>query len=173
MKQVESNKEQRFKNESDIIFLLLNQLNAEVEQFYHSYMQGEKSFRYTGVEGLNKFIKSLQTHNFDSFNHSFRAYFESSHILLLMQSYNQIEQRIETSLLSDDLKKLFKNKLEGFYFSVLRFPLTGIIKILSKHEKMKDEVTVEIEAFIKNKPQTPWVSFGLKETISYGHSEAR
>ena len=27
MKQVESNKEQRFKNESDVIFLLLNQLN--------------------------------------------------------------------------------------------------------------------------------------------------
>src|SRR5438094_10642803 len=48
MKQVESNRDQKLKNESDIIFLLMGQLNNEVEQFYHSYSKGEKEFRYTG-----------------------------------------------------------------------------------------------------------------------------
>jgi len=150
-KQIESNNEQRLKNESDIIFLLINQLNDELAQFYHTFSQGEKEFRYTGIEGLNKFIKSIQTHNFDNYQSSFKGYFESNHILLLIRSYDLIEERIKISPLSPELKLMFSKKLKAFYYSVLRFPLTGIMKVLSKHEKMKDKVTEEIEKFINSK----------------------
>ena len=154
-KQIESNNEQRLKNESDIIFLLINQLNSEIEQFIHTFSQGEKEFKYTGIDGLNKFIKSFKDHNFNNFTFTFKAYFESKHILLLIRSYNLIEDRIKLSSLSTDMKELFNKKLQSIYYSVLRFPLTGIIKVISKHEKMKDEVTEEIELFLKNKPKGP------------------
>jgi HD-GYP domain-containing protein (c-di-GMP phosphodiesterase class II) len=108
MKQVQSNNDQKVKNESDIIFLLINQLNTEVEQFYHSFSRGEKHYKYTGIEGLNKFIGSLQEHDFNSFNHTFKAYFEANHLLLLIRSYKIIEDRIKTAALSDDLKKVLE-----------------------------------------------------------------
>jgi hypothetical protein len=31
---------------------------------------------------------------------------------------------------------------------------------------MKDEVTDEIEAFIKNKPKAAWATFGLQENLN-------
>ena len=150
-RQVESNVDQKLKNESDILFLLLNQLDNEVSRFYYKYSRGDKEFKFEGLHGMNEFAKDFVNYSFKSFNFTFKALFEAKQFLLIIRSYELIEKRIQVSSLSDNLKPLFQAKLETFYDCVLKFPLETINITIEKNEKMKDNVTEEIYSFICDK----------------------
>lgn len=156
-RQVESNIDQRLKNESDIIFLLLNQLDSEISNFYFKYNEGKEGkekeeIKYYGIEGLNEFTRKFRwKYKLNDFDFTFKRLYEANQILLIIRSYILIEKRIELSSLSHDLKKLFNNKLKAIYDCRLKNPFKNINVAFEEHVKMKDEVTDEIQGFIKLK----------------------
>lgn len=159
-KQTESNNDQKLKNESDIIFLLINQLDTEVNMFYYKFRQtkGDVSthYKFTGVEGLNEFAHEFSNYDIKSFGFSFKAFYEANLLLLIMRSFELIEKRIQMSPLSNELKGLFKKKLDAYYNHVLHNPLNKLSKTFEEFPKMKDTVTDEIQKFLElRKPAVP------------------
>jgi hypothetical protein len=151
-KQVESNIDQRLKSESDIIFLLINQLDNEVATFYTKFTQAKQEFKYTGVEGLNHFTREFR-YEYDkrSFDFTFKAFYEANQILLILKSFKLIERRIELAALSNDLKMVFEQKLEIYFQCKLKEQLLNIIAAIDEHPHLKDEITEEIQDFMKLK----------------------
>ncbi len=151
-RQTESNVDQRIKNESDIIFLLLNQLDSEIAGFYYKYKQGKEEFKYHGIEAINDFSNEFRYgYSLKDFHFTFKHFFQANQLLLLIRSYKLIEKRIELSALSEEMKHLFQDKLNAFFDCRLRKPLQDISDAVDEHENMKDEITEEIQKFIKPK----------------------
>lgn len=148
-RQIEANSEQRLKNESDIIFLLLNQLNNEINMFYYKVSKSSTEVKFTGIEALNEFARAFAT--FQSTNFSFKDFYQSGQVLIIIRSYKLIEERIKISNLSIEMKTLFQSKLLVFYDCILRYPLEQIVEQVDNSSFLKDEVTDEIQSFIKSK----------------------
>jgi hypothetical protein len=156
-RQVESNSDQRLKNESDIIFLLLNQLENEMATFYYTFTekkQGsqEQEHVYHGFQGLNEFVwQFTKERKLSDFNYTFKEFYASNQIQLLIRSYELIEMRIELSKISSDLKNMFHKKLRSFYDCRLKDALTQLGAAIEQNPNMKDSVTDEIKTFVKSK----------------------
>jgi hypothetical protein len=154
-KQTESNNDQKLKNESDIIFLLINQLDIEVNMFSYKYNQTKgditTNYKFTGVEALNEFAHGFRNYDIKSFDFSFKAFYQANLILLIIRSFELIEKRIKMSPLPDELKGLFKIKLDAYYNHVLHDPLNKLSKTFEEYPKMKDEVTEEIRKFLEER----------------------
>lgn len=156
-RQVESNNEQRLKNDSDIIFLLLNQLDNEVSNFYFKYHNGKigeekQEVIYYGIEGLNEFTRKLRWEdNVKDYDFTFKLLYEANQIVLILRSYKLIEKRISVASLSDELKELFNYKLISIYDCRLKSPLNNINVTIKENSKFKDELTDEIQDFINKK----------------------
>ena len=151
-KQVESNIDQRLKNESDIIFVLINQLDAEISNFYSKITQSGKEIKKTGVEALNDFTMEFRYHYLlKNFGSTFSGFFEANQLLLIVRSYELIEKRIEIASLSKEFKQLFQKKLDALYDCKLKIPLTNISIAVEEHPNMKDDITNEIQLFLKTK----------------------
>lgn len=156
-KQVESNKEQRFKNESDIFFLLINQVENEISNFYSKYsikrgygLNDKTEFiRSYGVEGLDDFTYRL-LHNPISGNEiSFSNYFEANQIMMILTSYKITKLNIDNSLLDNKIKNILSLKLHNIYMYRLKEPLSLILEAVKKKPVLKDHLTEEIESFIE------------------------
>ncbi|OCA80558.1 hypothetical protein BBH99_00200 [Chryseobacterium contaminans] len=127
-RQTESNIEQRLKNESDIIFTLINQMDDELQRFYTkiSKTKGENKIELTerGIEGLMYWSRQYKFDLTDDFfkdkEITFRSFYESHQIILLIKSFQLIERRIEIATLTDEIKRLFRDKLDSYYQSKLR-----------------------------------------------------
>ena len=151
-KQIESNNEQRLRNESDIIFLLINQLHNEIDRFYSKVTKSGVDMKFTGVEAMNEFANTFATLQFSDF--TFKEFFESNQLLMIIKSYKLIEKRIEISDLSIEMKTLFQSKLKTFYDCILKYPLEQINEQVGKSSFLKDEITDEIKKFIQSKSVT-------------------
>lgn len=149
-RQVESNNDQKLKNESDIIFSLVNQYQAEVSSFYYKYSQSGQEHIYRGIEGLNKFSNDFPNYSFRSHNFTFEAYFEAKQLLLLVRSFKLIEKRLEISPIDKELKKLFNDKLDMVFECILYNVLLSVSTTLEKNDKMIDNVAKEIIEFFKS-----------------------
>lgn len=149
-RQTQSNINQRLKNESDIIFLLLNQLDSEVASFYSKYKQGKEEFKFYGLEGINEFTEEFRYNSdYNNADFTFKDLFESNQLLLIVRTYKLVEVRIKMSELSEDLKYLFQSKLNAFFDCKMKRPLQNICEKIELQHNMKDEVTDEIQEFIK------------------------
>jgi hypothetical protein len=147
-KQTESNIEQKLKNDSDIIFLLLNQLNTEYDNFYFKLKINSVDTKYSGLEGLTEFSKRMNgIFNFDNLkanSKTFRTFYESGQIVLIVESINLINNRVEQSQLSREMKELFSFKLKLFYEAKLKDSLTNLYECFEKNEFLKDDWTEKI-----------------------------
>ncbi|MEM9833875.1 MAG: hypothetical protein AAF944_24810 [Bacteroidota bacterium] len=154
-KQTQSNIDQRLKNESDVIFLLLNQLHNETANFYYKYSVNKKEEkRYTGIEGLNDFCRKYRhEYNLTQFENkdssTFKIWYESGQVVLLVESYNLIENRIEKAELSEDMKSLFLEKLKIYYECILKTPLSDLHYAFEKYPHQKDEYTSKIQELVE------------------------
>lgn len=153
-RQTESNIDQRLKNESDIIFLLLNQLDQEISSFYYSFTQtkGEqkKEFNYTGIQAFHIFVQALnKDFALSNFRHTFNSFYQAKQILLVLRSFTLIEKRVELSELSSELKEMFLHKLNSVYECRLKESLTMLDEIIDKNPHTKDFSTDEIKSFLK------------------------
>lgn len=155
-RQTESNNEQRLKNESDIIFLLLNQLDNEVNNFYYKYKENKVEVRLSGQEGLNEFCNSYRyEYNIEQFQNqkdfSFKSWYEAGQIGLIIDTLNLIEKRIDISNLNSELKNLFQQKLISFYNCRLKTPLTSLTETFKTYPFQQDEYTEKIQRLVERK----------------------
>jgi hypothetical protein len=149
-RQIEANSDQKLKNESDIIFSLVNQFQVEIDSFYYKYSQEGQAHIFRGVEGLNKFSNDFPNYSFKSHNFTFEVYFEGKQILLLVRSFQLIEKRLKISPISSDMKTLFSEKLAMLFECVLHNVLSSITTTLEKNEKLIDNASKEIVDFYKS-----------------------
>lgn len=154
-RQTESNIEQRLRNESDIVFLLLNQLDHEIDGFYTSQTKtssaGVEKETLTGLAGLNVFTTRLRTeYDLTGFEGTFSDLFESGHILMISQSFNLVQSRIGISNLNVATKGLFQSKLETLYNCKLRHNIDNIITTININSNLEDWITKELRAFAIN-----------------------
>lgn len=164
IKQTESNEDQKLRNESDFIFTFLGQLREEINSFYTKHTSSstkkvgneiittKEEKRYYGIEALNDFSTPFryewELHNF---KHTFKDHYEANLIRLIIRSYTLVERRIEESMLSIDLKKMFRNKLQSLFDCVLYEPLNNIHEAIKSNPHLADEISEEIDVFVKDK----------------------
>jgi hypothetical protein len=152
-RQTQSNIDQRLKNESDIIFLLINQLDNEISSFYYKYTQGKEEKKFTGLEGLNDFCRNYRyEYNIDQFKNkqdfTFNGWYESGQIVLAIETFNLIKKRIEISNLSQEMKSLFSEKLNTYYNCKLRMPLNNLHEAFEIYPHQKDDFTNKIQEIV-------------------------
>lgn len=140
-RQTESNSQQRLKNESDMIFLLINQMDAELGSFYMKQTKGTVVERLTGLEGLNDFARGYRfENNIDQFEgmpgFTFKAWYEAGQIAVIVDTFNLIEQRIALSNLDDKTRNLFQLKLDSYYRGKLIIPFNSLASafLLDPHQ---------------------------------------
>ena len=149
-KQVDSNNDQKLKNESDIIFSLINQYQKEVDSFYYKYSRSNQEYIYRGLEGLNKFSNDFPGYSFRTHNFTFEVYFEARQLLLLCRSFKLIERRIQVSPMDSELKLLFVEKLDMIFECILYHVFFSVTTTLEKNDKMIDNSAREIIDFFKS-----------------------
>jgi len=153
-RQTESNIEQKLKNESDIILMLLNQLENEFSSFYHRVKIDGVEHKYIGFDGFNEFcIRITRKQDYRIIERqiiSFKSYYESGQIILIIDSFNIIRKRIEISEISVEMKNLFTEKLNSFYETRLKENLEKLNEVFENNVFFKDEWTEKIKKLIEN-----------------------
>jgi uncharacterized membrane protein len=147
-RQIDSVNDQKIKNESDIIFMLFNQLDNEYNQIYlYSTNKGER-IRKFGHEALIDYCNSV--FKFYSGNKKFSQYYIADSIILVIRSFELIKKRIHISPLNSEMKELFFKKLETFYLCKLKDPLYKLTDLFEREKSLLDEYTLEINEFYKS-----------------------
>jgi len=154
-KQNEANIEQRLKNDGDIIFALINQMDDELHRFYTKPAQTtnvEKDLIETGLKGLTHFTREYKFEYtkdlFESDGVTFKSFYESHLIILIINSFQLIEKRVEISSFPDEMKKLFQDKLDSYYQCKLRLPLKYLLDGFDKHDQSKQDYPKKIFDFV-------------------------
>jgi hypothetical protein len=145
IKQIESNRDQRLKSDGEMIFLLLNQLEVELENFsYELKPMNEPAKIYRGYYGLLNLAKILIFREASTTEEKFFTSTQGHKIVLLIKSFLMIEKRIELGKLSSDYNDLFYYKLFNFYQSNLRNSLRYMIE----NNNFEQKTNVEVVKFI-------------------------
>lgn len=155
-RQTESNLQQRLKNESDMIFLLINQLDAELGSFYMKQTKGTVVERLTGLEGLNDFARGYRfENNIDQFESmtgfTFKAWYEAGQIAVIVDTFNLIEQRIVLSNLDDKTRSLFQLKLDSYFRGTLIIPFNSLASAFQLYPHQMDPVAQKIIDLVESK----------------------
>ncbi|RYY24625.1 MAG: hypothetical protein EOO04_12790 [Chitinophagaceae bacterium] len=156
IRQTESNNEQRLKNESDMIFLLINQLDAELSGFYVKQTQGNVVHKYTGLEALNDFGRNYRYEfNIEQFasepGTSFKAWYEAGQIAVIVDTFNLIEQRISLSPLNEETRKLFRFKLDSYYSGKLKIPFSSLAFAFELYPHQLDDLAQKVIDLVERK----------------------
>jgi hypothetical protein len=146
-KQIDSIKDQKLKNESDIIFLLINQLENEYQQIYINETSQNIKSKLFGHEALTTYTNSVYKFYNTNDTRKFGDYYIANHILLVIQSFKLIEERIKISPLSHDIKIMFYSKLRIFYNCKLKDPLDKLAELFGRVPSLNDDCTAEIIEF--------------------------
>ena len=146
-KQIDSINDQKLKNESDVIFMLINQLDSEYNQIYTTETEKEVKYKIYGHEALTKYSDLVFKFYNEQDKRKFSDYHFSNELLLVIRSFKLIEQRIAMSNLSDDLKKLFSDKLQTFYLCKLNDSLFKFTDLFKRVAALNDNYTIEIQEF--------------------------
>jgi len=144
VKQIESNKDQRNKSDGDMIFLLLNQLDLELENYsYEAKPQNGESHVLAGYYALLNICKGLQF-DFNNTEEKFFATIHGNKITLLIKSFKMIEKRIAKSNFIADDKDVFYYKLYNFYETKLR----NSLRFLIENNNFKNKTIIEPVEYI-------------------------
>jgi uncharacterized membrane protein len=147
-RQIDSVNDQKLKNESDIIFMLFNQLDNEYNQIYLYSTNKDERVRKFGHEALIDYCNSV--FKFYSGNKKFSQYYIADSIILVIRSFELIKKRIQISPLNSEMKELFLKKLETFYLCKLKDPIYKLTDLFEREKSLLDEYTLEINEFYKS-----------------------
>jgi len=150
-RQIDSINDQRLKNESDIIFMLLNQLDSEYNQIYMRGTRENEPEMYYGHEALARYAK-LVFKGYSGRNKKWSSYYISDNIIMVIRSYKLVQRRIELSNLDDNLKSMFQDRLRSFYELKLKDSLGKLSDLFSREISLQDEYTKELTDFHKSLP---------------------
>jgi hypothetical protein len=151
-KQTESNIDQKLKNESDLILSLFNQLDLELNSLYFKFKNNNVEVKFNGLEALDEFaVRFGIAWNMDHFKEkfsSFKAFYPSGQIIYLIDTINLIDERINSSTLSPEMKNLFKQKLISFYDSKLRDSFDKINNRICANQFLEDDWASKIKVIV-------------------------
>lgn len=155
-KQTQSNIDQRVKNESDVIFMLINQLDQELVRFYTKIARKVADVKTehteTGIQGLMHFTRfykfELNKEWLDENEMTFKSFYESHQVILLIDSFLLIEKRISISEISSEMRDLFNEKLDSYYQCRFRLPLKYLSQGFEKYGQNHQDYPKKVLAFI-------------------------
>ena len=147
-KQIDSNEDQKLKNDCDIIFMLFNQLDNEYNQIYQYSIKGEIRTRKNGHEALTDYCNSV--FKYHSGNKKWSTYYMSHSIILVIRSMKLIKNRINYSSINNEMKDVFLNKLNTYYLCKMKDPLFKLSDSFKREECLRDEYTQELTEFYES-----------------------
>jgi len=160
-KQTESNSEQRLKNETDMIFLLINQLDTEINSFTFTLIRTRNEIKTKEIEmgfvGIHMYCQSCGDKNsgwgyaLSSGGRRFDQIFETMQLMLILESYLIIEKRIQMANLKSDTKELLTSKLKLFYDLKLKDGLIILVRSFYRYKIDQQEVPKKIIDFVDNR----------------------
>jgi hypothetical protein len=158
-KQTEANKDGRLKNESDIIFLLLNQLDQEINSFSTYQTHGNKPDSpvntNNGTSGISIFCHRCAEKGYEAIlkdpHYGFHMFLEAPPIMMMIESYILVEGRIGMIADQSDLKQLFSQKLRAYYDIKLRRPFEVLAKALKRYDVQDQPFPKKIIQFVNSK----------------------
>lgn len=132
--QQEGNKAQRIKNDSDIIFMLINQIDKEYDSFSTSTRKSGAPVVLHGFEGLTRFAKRFESEGLDEREllHSN----EAVKLLYLLESFELINDRVQNLDLDPNTHFMFATQLKLYYRSKFQYPVDLIIR---ETKQLRDE----------------------------------
>jgi len=148
-KQIDGIKDQQIKNESDLIFMMLNQLNTEYNQIYYYNTKKKDKPKLYGYEALTEYSETVNKFYMVNSEKKFSEYDMSQNIILVVRSFKLIEERIKLSNVNKNFKNLFSKKLETFYQCKLENSFFKLIDLFNRVPALNDEYTKEIIEFYK------------------------
>lgn len=130
-RQIESNNSQSTKNDMDIIFMMLNQLDIELNGFkslttYKTNNVVTDKVDYNGYEALVRFSNTYSGHQKEYLIGSFIADSRSDTFLYLIKSFDIISEKINTSGFSSSNQKLLNDKIHLYYLTKLEVPVKNL-----------------------------------------------
>lgn len=108
LKQSEGNDFQKVKNDLDLIFLMIADLNSEYDKFEIVENQGSNRNVYTGYIAVKKYCRNLSPYPFQFFSQQM----ESDYLLYLIKTYTLIKERISIAKLDNHSLELLNEKMQ-------------------------------------------------------------
>ncbi|WP_231489894.1 hypothetical protein [Pedobacter sp. Leaf170] len=127
-RQTESNNDQREKNDTDIIFLMFNQMEVEYNNFrltINPFGQTPEK-NYYGYEALTRYANMYRKTNLVELYEQFAKDTKSDSIIYLTASYDLIFIKIKESSIPDKNKAFLFKKMYFFFLLKLEPPLSAI-----------------------------------------------
>lgn len=119
---------------------MINQLDNEYNQIYTSVTDPRTKIKEKiyGHEALTMYSESVYQY-YDKTNlKKFSEYYIADFLLLVIRSYKLIDERINISKLSPELKNLFLDKLQTFYLCKLDDPLIKLTELFKRVAALND-----------------------------------
>lgn len=156
IRQTQSNSEQQQRNQSDLIFSLLSQLDSEIDKFYTRESKGSEEVRVTGLEGLNYFARKFRydydlSVSEDEDGDAFSLWYEAGQLAIIVDSFNLIESRIAIMQPTSGLKQVLSTKIASYYSGKLRIPLNSLSEAFEINPHLNDAITQKITALVQSR----------------------
>lgn len=122
--QQQGNKEQRGKADSDIIFLLLNQLEKEYDSFELNQTKGSEKIVLKGYEAISTACYNFKTNaSTDGMYETVKNSVGGMKIMYLIRSFTLIREKIQESDLNENTQTIFRKKLDYYYRAKFKYPI--------------------------------------------------
>jgi len=156
IRQTQSNSEQQQRNQTDLIFSLLDQLDKELDKFYTTETKGTVDVKLLGLEGLNYFAREFRydydlSPSGDEDGDAFSLWYEAGQLAIIVDSFNLIESRIAIMSPESDLKHVLSSKISSYYSGKLRIPLQSLSEAFASNPHINDEITQKITDLVQRR----------------------
>lgn len=127
--QLKGNKDQQIKADSDIIFLLLNQLDKEYDSFDLKQTKGAKDIYLFGYNALAEICHLYKVNSVSEVIYTaFESGMTTNRILYMIRSFMMIRERVLLSDFSSDIESMFMKKLSIYYESKFKYPIKHLVE---------------------------------------------
>jgi hypothetical protein len=141
--QRQANSDQRIKADSDIIFMLLAQIDKEYDTFYLKQSVGEKDTSRSGYLALVEFCRIFVTNKSTQELNDLLKSVNLTNILYLISSFELVKERIQLAGFSMKTEEMFNRQLTNYYRAKFQFPLSMIVDSTEDiHHKSIDRVRI-------------------------------
>jgi hypothetical protein len=107
--------------------------------------------RLHGIEALDSFVRKLNPDDFAKYSFKFTSLYQAKQLLLIVNTFDLIDKRLEISFLSPDVKRLFEAKMSSFYSCRSRSALRRISELTIKQPTIADHVSASLVDFFNRK----------------------
>lgn len=157
LKQIESNNDQKSRNEIDILFMLFNQLEREYANY--SVASNHPKNGPTTYYGYHAFFNFCSLFADPQIGRSFGDKNDANHILNIISSFEIIKSKIQLSYIPSGTRDIITDLVEKFYRYKLRDPLANLAFGIKDNS---DQVSKRVCGFFQSMEREKDPDFVLK-----------